>query len=231
MTLVVALRCADGVVLASDSMRTADQLGSPMTKVFAMAGHGWAVAGEEDLTQNFSLRLRGGIPDGTRLEQQRALQEMLKAAAQDTPGAQGEAIVSWTAESQQVALKILSNGRSTFVEQADFIGNPPARKFAAFGLRSMRFAAPKSLDVARGQIVGYRLIDDVTALGGSVGVGLGVQIATVTGEGARVLDPEELDAVRDSTSLWTEGCSRLLVGEEPPPAESRTPDTGLRPPA
>jgi hypothetical protein len=63
MTLIAALRCRDGVVLASDSMQTRGtrgrRLARPAQKVYeARSGFLLAAVGAQDVAQGFALQPR-----------------------------------------------------------------------------------------------------------------------------------------------------------------------------
>src|ERR1700720_4464507 len=136
MTLIAALRCRDGVVLASDSQQTRGaggrRLARPAHKVYeARRGFLLAAAGAQDAAQGFALRLAraaGLSPSVDRLEIKARLHAILDEVRAD-PSVEGrsdyvEFLIAWWSrtEGKPLALHLLSGGAGEWVEAWAFGG-------------------------------------------------------------------------------------------------------------
>jgi proteasome beta subunit len=235
LTLVVAVRCSDGAVLASDSRRSRGpaDLGTPVTKLFASQSFIWGWAGEEDAAQEFTLRLsKSRIQHPSREDGKRLIDLLVSEVREELggPNAAFDVLAAWQPPgSRPVVLKAFSHSRSVFIENYDAIGLRQARELANFAMTSMNFVDLRNIGVKQGRVVAYKCLRDVIRVDPQ-GVGGEVQMASIDSDGARVLDDQDVEAERDAAVVW-EAKSRAALGvPEPLPAEGARPERGVRRP-
>ncbi len=244
MTLIAALRCADGVIVGSDSQQTRGsrgrRLARPARKVYEpRSGFLLAAAGAQDVAQEFALRLqraRGISPNTDRLQLKVRLQELLKGMRED-PSIEGrsdhvEFLLAWwpSKARKPIALHLLSAGAVEWVDGWAFGGIALGTEMASFAVGTMRYIAPTELAIDQAKVVALKVLRDT--IDTSVeGIGGGVQMATVERAGVRVIEAADMRGLHDAVDLWETRCAELLRTDgAPPPSASRTPDRGVRPP-
>jgi len=239
LTLVIAIRCSDGAVIASDSRRTREpgSIGTECTKVFSARGAmTWGWSGSEGMAQEFTLRLmRKAASPLNREAGTRALAGAISELRRDLGDGMDAftALVAWRPpgySSGAVVRKVFSGTQSVFVEDFDAIGFAKARDLASFALSSMRFVDLRGIEVEQAKIVAYKVMNDVISVDLET-VGGAVQMASIDSAGADVLDAQEIEAIRDAVAVW-EARSRAALGvPERVPAQSDQPERGVpRPP-
>jgi hypothetical protein len=244
MTLIVALRAADGVILGSDSQQTRGRRGRrlarPAQKVYEpRPGFLLAAAGAQDVAQEFSLRLqraRGVTPDVDRLQLKSQLQSLLSKLRED-PSIEGrsdhvEFLLAWWPRQARkpVALHLLSAGAAEWVDGWAFGGIALGTEIASFAVSTMRYIDPARLALEQAKVVALKVLRD-TIETSVEGIGGDVQMATVERQGVRVIEAADMQGLHDSLDLWETRCAELLRGDGTPPSASETPDRGVMPPS
>lgn len=244
MTLIAALRVADGVILGSDSQQTRGgrgrRLARPARKVYEpRPGLLLAAAGAQDVAQEFSLRLqrtRGLTPSTDRLQLKSRLQGILRQL-RDDPGIEGrsdhvEFLLAWWPRQARkpVALHLLSAGAAEWVDGWAFGGITLGTEIASFAVSTMRYIDPAGLTLEQAKLVALKVLRD-TIETSVEGIGGGVQMATVGRRGVRVIEATDMRELHDAVDVWETRCAELLRGDGTPASGSDTPDRGVGPPA
>jgi 20S proteasome alpha/beta subunit len=208
MTLVLGLRCRDGVVLAADSQRTEEGFREEVPKLFVTpAGIVWGVAGNIAIQQELRATLDGLdlTPHPGRKEARDAIASAVRTAVRqvtatvDQPSLAARTvhgIFAWHSrgERESFLLRVLENGYLT-----------------------LRLTAAKML--------AFKVADDVIRASAR-SVGHPVQLAIVTEAQHHVLSAKESQAAGDTLAAFREHQREFLAREETPPPER---DTGIRP--
>lgn len=243
MTLIAALRCADGVVLCSDSQQTRGVRGRrharPARKVYEpRRGVLLAAAGAQDVAQEFALRLqraRGISLSNDRLQLKSFLQGLL-AELRDDPSIEArsdhvEFLFAWSSRHvrKPVALHLLSAGAAEWVDGWAFGGVPLGTEIASFAVSTMRYLDPAKLTLDQAKVVALKVVRD-TIEASVESIGGAVQMGVVERDRVSVIEAADLRALHDAVDLWETRCAALLLGGAAPPSASDTPDRGVRPP-
>jgi 20S proteasome alpha/beta subunit len=242
MTLIVALRCRDGVVLGSDSQETrgaqGHRLARPTQKVYeARPGFLLAWAGAQDAAQGFVLRLRAQelSPSDDRLQIKDRLHDIVKDLRTDPSIAERsdyvEFLLAWWSgqEDKPVALHLLSGGAGEWVGTWAFGGMQLGIEGATFAVGTMRYIDPTELTLEQAKIVALKVLRD-TIETSVEGIGGSVQMGVVQKGGVQRVRDADRRGLHDTVSLWEAQCAELLPGSAGPPSTSITPDGGVRPP-
>lgn len=242
MTLIGALRCQDGTILASDSRQSrgapGNRVARSMQKVMKpRPGFVLAAAGPQDVTQELALRIqRSDITTNVdRLAIKRQLIALLNEITK-TDGLEGasdhiEFILAWWSkpDKKPVALHVYSGGRAEFVEGWAFGGVLKGVDGANFVANSLNYVSdPSELTVESAKALLLKVMRDtiestVDEIGGAV------QMGVVEKGHADLVNEAGLRIVTDALGLWESQSAELLVGGKTP-AEGDTPDRGVRPP-
>jgi hypothetical protein len=224
MTLIVALRCGDGVILGSDSQETRGMPGRRMggrTRKVYVAREGFLLgwAGAQDVAQAFVLALRrasGLSARDDRLEVRRRLHGILAELRSD-PGIEGrsdhlEMFVAWWAkqENRPVALHMFSGGATEWVSGWAFGGVALGVERASFATSGLGYADPGGVGLEAGKILAVKVIRD-TIEATVEGVGGGVQMGVLRERGPRLLNERDLRGLHDAVDLWEARCRELLI--------------------
>lgn len=243
MTLIVAVRCRDGVILGSDSQETRGERGRRLArstrKVYEpRRGLLLAWAGAQDVAQDFALRLGRADDislDADRLHIKSRLHAILADVRKD-PSVEGrsdnvEFLVAWWSrqENKPVALRLLSGGAGEWVNDWEFGGNRLGEEHASFVVSTMRYIDPGALTLEQAKIVTLKVLRD-TIEASVEGIGGRVQMGVVRESGPEVIEEEDMRGLHDTVDLWEAQCIELLLGSTAPPSASETPDRGVRPP-
>lgn len=243
MTLIAALRVADGVILGSDSQQTRGRRGRriarPARKVYEpRPGLLLAAAGAQDVAQEFSLRLqqtRGLMRNVDRLQVKSCLQGLLRQL-RDDPGIEERSdhveflLAWWPREAREpVALHLLSAGAAEWVDGWSFGGVTLGTEIASFAVGTMRYLDPAGLTLEQAKVVALKVLRD-TIETSVEGVGGSVQMATVMRHGVQVVEAEELRELHDAVDVWERRCAELLRGGRTPTSASGKSDRGIGPP-
>jgi 20S proteasome alpha/beta subunit len=237
MTLILALRCRDGVVLAGDSQRSEGGLRANVPKLFTSpAGILWGAAGSIAIHQElWTAMSKLSVPRNPgRIEARDALakavvQSRARAiAAIENPEPETtsvDAIFAWysAADRRTYVLRVLGNGHAEFEPRYTAVGGPHAH--AKFALSSEEYFEFDSLPLDAAQVIAFQTADNVIRAT-STGVDFPVQIGIVTPTECRVLPPDETRALSDTVAAFREQKRGLLVRPE---AVGPRRDTGVRP--
>ena len=218
MTLVLALRCRDGVVLASDSQATTDAAGQPtrqpVRKLFAVGGRiAWGAAGSVGLQQALEEALAGRgdalaeaddprplIVDAVVPIQQRALRDYVPHPGTQAPDL--ACIFCWCGPGG--APRIFSVPRTGSDHQLHdrhaAVGTGDI--FADFAMASIAHLDTARLDLERAKMVALKAISDAIDVA-AVYLGAPVQMIAVTAHGTREVARTEIDGeLADSVDAW-----------------------------
>lgn len=233
MTLVVGLKGAEGVVLASDSQATHGEIRESQAKLFKTScgvvwGSSGPFAGTQDLytaLEDTDLPLNPG-----REEAKHAIREAMIAAAGGLPGEGGsiarfEALFAWydAAGDRHYLLWATQAGHTEFERSFGAIGN--VATIGRFAISRSSFLRFDTLPLETTKMVAYMAAEE-SVRASSKGVDLPIQVATVSNGEAHILRPDELDAIDDTANFFRERQRDLLVTEEPSAVASRR---GIRP--
>ena len=218
MTLVLALRCRDGVVLASDGQATSDAAGQPTRqptrKLFSLGGRiAWGAAGSVGLQQSLEEALdarcdalvaaadpRPLIVDALVPIQQRALRDYVAHPGTQPPDL--ACIFCWCDAGG--APRIFSVPRTGSDHQLHdrhaAVGTGDI--FADFAMASIAHLGTAELDLERAKMVALKAISDAIDVA-AVYLGPPIQMVAVTAAGARKLERAEIDGrLADSVDAW-----------------------------
>lgn len=227
MTLVLAIRFRDGVVLASDGQCTADTAGQPTRqparKLFDLGGRiAWGAAGSVGLQQTLRERLSdAGLLDLRTADLRLLLGEEVAAIQQDAlqryvphPGTDPpdlSCLFCGVDESGPWIVEIPRTGADhQFHDGVAAIGSGDI--FARVLLRSADTAA---LDAGRAKMVAYAAVADAIDLAAFF-LGPPIQMTVVTRAGVARVPSEEIEVTLPAqVSAWRERQRRALVGAPP----------------
>ncbi|MGH2944883.1 MAG: hypothetical protein ACRDPC_01180 [Solirubrobacteraceae bacterium] len=229
MTLVLALRCRDGIVLASDGQATADAAGQPtrrpVRKLFDLGGRiAWGAAGsiglqqtlEEDLAQaRKSLveaadtqQLRRRLTEIVIPIQQRALKDFVPHPGSQPPDL--ACIFGWFERGEARILSVPRTGSDHQLhERHAAVGTGDI--FADFAMTAIAPLDTGRLSLEQAKMVAFKSVSDAIDVA-AVYLGPPIQMYVVTGGGARVVPASELErALADSVEAW-KGRQRETLG-------------------
>ena len=220
VTVVLALRCQDGLVLAADSQITepARAVSYPAQKLHPLGGHAaWGGSGScavlYDLEQLFAdaPEAVAGAPDVGRALQQRVLPVLKHHYANFIADVPGESPVSTPAT---YVLAAGYAGQTPFIVDVDphgLIGHYESTGFHAVGSGAPMAQQARALlahfamterAVDYGVVAALRVLDALDATSPSVGGPM--DVCRITPDGAHHLDDDEIADVRDRVQRWTE---------------------------
>ncbi|TFV60255.1 proteasome protein [Mycobacterium sp. PS03-16] len=229
MTVVIALRCADGIVLAADSQITepARGLTYPAQKLHGLGGHAaWGGSGSRavlfDLEQLFDAQPETIVEarDVGRAMQQRVvpvLKHHYENFIEDVPGEQS----SGSTPATYVLAAGYSNG-APFIVDIDphgLIGHYEDIGFHAVGSGAPLAQQARALlanfrmdqrPVDYGVVAALRVLDALDETSPTVGGPM--DLCRITPDGAHHLEPAEIDEVRDHVRRWQELERKALDG-------------------
>jgi 20S proteasome alpha/beta subunit len=218
VTLVLAIRCREGVVLASDSQATSDAAGQPtrqpVRKLFEVGGRiAWGAAGSLGLQQALTERLaaerarvlaaddpRPALVDAVIPIQQRALRDFVPH-----PGAQPPdlaCVFCWIEGSG--APRIFSVPRTGSDHQLHdghaAVGTGDI--FADFAMVSVAHLGTPDLSLEQAKMVALKAINDAIDVA-AVYLDRPVQMTVVTPAGVRAVPRSEIEGgLSDSVDAW-----------------------------
>jgi proteasome beta subunit len=237
MTLVLALRCRDGVVLAADSQRTEGSLRETFPKLFVSpSGIAWGGAGNIAIQQEVYAGLRDLARPAhpSRDAGREAIVHALVAARErataslenPTPASSDfQGLFAWYSEREgrTFLLRALSTGYAEFARRYAAVGGPSG--FARFALSTSEYLEFETLSLEAAKMVAFNVADDVIRASAS-GVSPPVQLAVVHAGGEAVVAELERRGLEDTVAAFREHQRDFLVRGEEALAER---DTGLRP--
>ncbi|HWH13363.1 MAG TPA: hypothetical protein VNT51_01345 [Miltoncostaeaceae bacterium] len=222
------MRCADGVVIASDSQITDSDRGMsfPAQKLHHLGDHAaWAGSGARGVLSDVERTLDARADEVLAADQvSHALQEIALPIlrhhyANFIPEVPGEAtegtpsaylLAAGYSEGKPFIVEINPNGMVSRYEDIGFhaigSGAPMAQQAGALLAHFRMVSRP----VDYGVLAAVRVIEALSVT--SPQVGLEVDVARITPEGARHLEEDEIDAVRADVTRWVEAEQELLDG-------------------
>lgn len=231
MTVAIGLLCADGVIVASDSMGSAGLRAARAQKVHALPRLPvvWTAAGAVYTIEEGDQALLGLEEQVLQIEDGRAMfdtpslpvirknigdflrQNMAQCygnlipARQMQPGLShpfsADFLVLGWAAGGPWLLEVAGDGQMNWHTAAKFYAVGSGGDFASVCQAVMAHYFEGELDVHVGLQVAYRSIE-ATCRVSSAGVGLPVQLAVADAQGARVLTKEEGDEVGTAVERW-----------------------------
>jgi 20S proteasome alpha/beta subunit len=236
MTLVLAVRCRDGVVLASDGQATTDAAGQPTKqptlKLFDVdARIAWGAAGSVGLQQTLLDELRGvdlGRREGSALRralaalvipiQQEALRDYVPQPASEPPDL--ACIFAWYDRDGPWILSVPRTGSDhQFHPRYSAIGSGDI--FADFAMASVAHLGTADLGLEHAKMVAYKAIADAIDVA-AVYVGPPIQMYVVTAAGARPVPRTEIEGeLAGSVDAW-KGRQRESLGPLAPAPAPRS---------
>ena len=232
MTLVLAIRCRDGVVLASDGQATSEAAGQPtrqpQRKLFDLGGRiAWGASGSVGLQQALAeelaareRRLAGAEdPRETLVEavipiQQRALEQYVPHPGTQPPDL--ACICCWCgAGGGRIFSVPRTGGDHQLHERHAAVGTGDI--FADFAMASVAHLGTPDLSLEQAKMVALKAIDDAISVA-AVYLGPPIQMVVVTGEGVVAVPRAEIEgALSDSVDAWKVR-QRETLGPLAPPA-------------
>lgn len=250
MTLVVALRASDGVVLAADGQATA--AGGVPTKTSTEKLDilhnriAFGCAGPAGLRQRVCAELQEKITpevidlpfDELRDQLHAAVNEVqkwaddssvLKSPFQRREGV--EVLFGGFTEGEPWIFEVTAEGLDQRHVLCEAIGS--ARHFAAYAIVSAEHYELQAQGLKQVRLLAYRAVDDAIRTDATE-LGHPVHIVQVTGDGAKRLDDGELSALKGAVTVW-QGHERDVFlnqdGELPAQTEEESPGPGIDPPS
>jgi proteasome beta subunit len=231
VTLVLAIRCRDGVVLASDGQATTEAAGqptrAPVRKLFGLGGRmAWGAAGSMGLQQALAERLSGAEAELAAADdprellagivipiQQRALIDFV--AHPDAPPPDLACIFCWWSRSGPRIWSIPRTGSDHQLhDHHSAVGTGDI--FAQFAMASIAHLGTPELSLEQAKMVAYKAIADAIEVA-AVFLGPPIQMSVVTAAGAREVSRLELEgALSDSVDAW-KARQRETLGPLAPP--------------
>ena len=233
MTLVLAIRCREGVVLASDGQATTDAAGQPtrqpVQKLFDLGGRiAWGAAGSVGLQQALVERLEGerervlasedpreALVDLVIPIQQRALRDFVPH-----PGAQPPdlaCVFCWLgAEGRPRIFSVPRTGSDHQLHDGHAaVGTGDI--FADFAMFSVAHLGTPDLSLEQAKMVALKAIADAIDVA-AVYLGPPIQMAVVTAAGVSEVPKAEIrGGLSDSVDAW-KARQRETLGPLAPPA-------------
>lgn len=223
MTIAIAVRSTEGVVLASDSMGHASRIATRLKKIQVIEEHNLAVAvsGSEFMTQA-ALNAARRHPSGESVTPKviaDVLEGILKEARErprppaddnhDSPHGAEFLIAAWTTDGP--SLIHLPDDLATI----ECIGKPfvavgSAHDFAHVVYETLAHHFQGPLTLTQAMMLAYRIINTVCVVS-SWGVGPPVQMSVVTERNATLVDPGELEVLSAEVARWLAVESSYLV--------------------
>jgi 20S proteasome alpha/beta subunit len=237
MTLISALRCREGVVLTSDSREASGEdkgsVGGSVQKIYEpRSGFLVAWAGYKYVAQAFALAMRdadGLSSELNRVEIERRLVALLKQLRADGKTDLAEWIIAWWSvpEDAPLALQLFSSGTSQWVEEWDRCGSAEPRRVSRIVSETLAFVPRKTLSVEQAKMLALKIMRDTIHINPGSIAGP-PQLGAVTRSGIEIATPQDLEYLTDALGTWEEQAAGLLPGAVPVPAQSKTPDRGVR---
>jgi len=220
MTLILALRCRDGVVLAADGQATSDAAGQPtrqvVRKLFDLGGRvAWGAAGSVGLQQTLLDALaecEGELVTTTPARQlRRRLTEIVIPIQQQAlrnfvahPGSQPpdlSCIFCWCDGGEARILSIPRTGSDHQLhDRHSAVGTGDI--FADFAMTSVAHLGTVGLSLEQAKMVAYKAVADAIDVA-AIYLGPPIQMYVVTPERAHEVPAAELDGgLADSVDVW-----------------------------
>jgi proteasome beta subunit len=250
MTVVLAVRCADGVVLGSDSQGTDTSGGNiavatriTVQKLFPLGTHiAWGATGGTGITQRFQhfcttvdqTQLDRPIEDlratlrGFQSDLQRAVQQEIIPGFQEIP--QLGVLLAGFSGGRPWILELTPGGEDT--EYPDYYAVGSGGVFARQAMASVAHYDLPNRNLSEAQVIVWRALDACIEAA-AWGLGRPIWLYSITADGASSLPEDEWRAVGDSVNAWKEAERESLIGlglGVPLPERPAAADEGLEPP-
>jgi len=237
MTLIIALRCTDGIVMASDGQATAMSSGGPVRqriqKIFKLADNVlFGASGSigiiqrcRDIIMKHSSELIRGLSPNTRDKIRDELLRILKGELErhkafhgSTKGAQLADMLICTCEfgSESVPIfriwHICSDCSDELLDELGYGCSGIGDTFA-YTLLSNYYS--ENIDIERGKVIAYRVIKDAINVGAyGLGEPIDIWVMKVERDCSRVnqLSDSEIMALNDAYMTWKEMERSVLKG-------------------
>lgn len=239
MTVVLALRCTEGLVLATDSQATSQLPGNVPVKLHAtkidrlgkhvlFGGTGSQGCGQRvkaaldphaskmspTKTKSETANLIHGLANE---EQKKSMSSFVNYGAGAQAETWGGIFCGWSKDGPWI-MEIDLNGSWQFADPFAATGSGYAFAHLALGTVQHYDVANQPLDAAKA--IAYRAIE-TTCLVSAFGVGLPVQMGVVLEDGARLLNSTEIDELKESVNLW-KAQEKETLGALAPTAEGES---------
>jgi len=242
MTLILALACKDGVVIAADSQATftgsTPRVRVPEQKlwqirhapiVFGVSGQvGMAQKVKTELERIHSNVLSGPIAE-SRPTFKKFVFKVLKDATEhfvpiDATGGKPicNTIIAGYTDDAPWILEINCNGLDEQHEHRGFFALGSGEAFAHFACASMQHHAVRQMGMRAAQVLAYRTIQTAIEIAAE-GLGPPVQMWVIDSSGARALDKGELEIISDTVDTWRELETEFLAQAMRPEEECSEP--------
>lgn len=227
MTLILALACADGIVMASDGQATFSTTGQPvrqpMQKIHSLASCVlWAGAGDVGLLQKIgyalesleatklTLPIKGLRPmlfNTVRPVILEAVQAFIPVGPNPQPAMADVLFCGYSGDDPWI-LEITHTASDVQHEEIGFAAIGSADIFPYFALTSLAHYGVRQRSTAEGQLIAYRVLDDAINTA-AYGIGTPIQISVVDRPSdaaqpgrARPLSIDELRALQEAVTGW-----------------------------
>ncbi|WGX97156.1 hypothetical protein [Nocardioides sp. L-11A] len=211
MTVAIAIPCIDGIVLAADSMGHAERIATKVEKVSVIASHRLTVAtsGSEFMTQALLDAVRKQLPETELAKLVAGLGPGITAARQipraPEPGAASphglEALFAFWSGSAPSVVHLPDDLACVECIGKPFVAAGSAADFANVVFETLSHLVDERPTVTQGKLLAYRVVSTVCQVS-SWGVGLPVQMSTVTERGAELVPSAELEQLNAGVAGW-----------------------------
>lgn len=233
MTLVLAIRCREGVVLASDGQATTDAAGQPtrqsVQKLFDLGGRiAWGAAGsvglQQALAERFAAELehvvaepdpRAALVDAVIPIQQRALRDFVAHPGAHPPDL--ACVFCWLGADGRPRIFSVPRTGSDHQLHDGHAAVGTGDIFADFAMVSVAHLGTPDLSLEQAKMVAFKAIADAIDVA-AVYLGPPIQMAVVTAAGVRAVPKTEIEGgLSDSVDAW-KARQRETLGPLAPPA-------------
>lgn len=242
MTIVIALRCSDGVVMASDSQATEPNAGIRFDtqKVFQLGSRAvWGGTGESQtiaeidrVLQTVRHEVEGGadlielLPRMIRPVLQRRYGDFIQVPGlQPASPATGTLACGYDSTRGGWIVEVDPRCISCDYGQRGFHAVGSAAGFALLGNALLAHFRPAERPLSQGRLIAYRVIYAAIDIAAS-GVGGEIQMWYVDADGVHQVGQAEMDQIRDLVGGWQDDEGRLFdrtFGSGPSPPEPTAP--------
>ena len=242
MTIVIALSCNDGVVMASDSQAVEMAAGVRwnVQKIFQLSDRAvWGGTGDAQTVSEIDRALqaiRPQVDGGADLIQllpvainpvlmRRYATFIQVPGTQPTSPATGTLACGYDSTRGGWIVEVDPHCISSNYADRGFHAVGSAAGFALLGSALLGHFRPSERPLSQGRLIAYRVIE--AAIQASMfGVGGDIQMWYVDASGVHQVGRDQMDQIRDLVGGWQDDEGRLFdrtFGSEPPPAEPTAP--------
>lgn len=228
MTLITALKCKDGIVMASDGQATGNSAGGPvrheMTKIFKIGKNTlYGASGtigmiqksleivqeqSETFDDGITAKLRSSLRDRL-LELSTEAQTIQKKYYGNSDGAPLADIIICTKDGSGEQ-RILHIGKDGNDEYLDSIGYACTGGGDVFGYTMLKNFEVKEFDVESAKLITYKIIRNAIEVG-AYGLGYPIDIWSINSDGGVYRENEEdMKAIRDACLKLDEQEAKLI---------------------